>query len=103
VEEKRTSIVRCIHFNKGADSRDGFPGSLYTVCRLSRYSWPVLLVRPVSVVIYSCEADPHVGLEAAHLESSAVEVGLFTLFAGRPTESSVTHALKDRIFAWPKK
>lgn len=67
----------------------------------SWYFWPVFLIRPVGVVIYAGKADPHVGLEAACLISSAVEVGLLVLLAGGPTEASVTHALEDRIFAWP--
>lgn len=66
----------------------------------SWYFWPVFLIGPVGV-IYTGKADPHVGLEAACLISSAVEVGLLVLLAGRPTEASVTHALKDGIFAWP--
>lgn len=60
-------------------------------------------MRPGGVVFYTGKADPHVGLEAARLISSAVEVRMLILSAGRPTETSVTHALKDRIFAWPKK
>lgn len=74
---------------------------MHGVCQHSWYFWPVFLIRPIGVVVYAGKVDPHVGLEAACLISSAVEVGLLILLADGPTEASVTHALEDSIFAWP--
>lgn len=93
-----------MNFNKGGGPQGELPWKcVHGVHWHSRYFWPVFVIRPVGVLIDAGKADPHVGLEAARLKISAVEVGLFILFAGRPTETSVTQAMKDRTFAWPRK
>ena len=63
---------------------------------------PVDLSLPVTIVFCAEHVYPHVGLEAAGSIISAIEVGMFGLFAGSSTDSLVTHASKDVALAWTK-